>query len=177
MKSMKIVWRLIFVSAVALFLPVIINYLLLLPSSYIDGNSLAGGIFLGIVFYSIQTGIAIIFGSFIMHTSITEMGFNIKNIRLTFRMLRWFVPIWLLLVIMFYAIGLNCIADFDVFVSHYFVTDKLTMQKDLIIGCLLAGIGEEPLFRGFIITLLAPIVIEYVRVGKVKIPFVAIISG
>lgn len=50
MKSMKIVLRLVFVSAVALFLPVIINYLLLLPASYIDVNSLAGGIFLSIVF-------------------------------------------------------------------------------------------------------------------------------
>jgi membrane protease YdiL (CAAX protease family) len=177
MKSMKIVLRLVFVSAVALFLPVIINYLLLLPASYIDVNSLAGGIFLSIVFYTIQTGIAIILVRSIIHTSITEMGFNLYNVKLTFRMLRWFILIWLLLVILFYGIGLNCIAGFDAFVSHYYVTNKLAMQKDFIIGCLLAGVGEEPLFRGFIITLLVPVISEYVRVKKVKIPFVAIVSG
>ncbi len=177
MKSMKSVWRITFVSIVALFLPVIISYILLLPGAYIDGNSLAGGIFLGIVFYSMQTGIAIILGSFIMHTSITEMGFNLNNIKITFRMLRWFIPIWLLLVIMFYVIGLNCIADFDVFVSHYYVTDKMAMKKDLIIGCLLAGIGEEPLFRGFIITSLVPIMMEYVCIKKYENPLVAIVSG
>lgn len=176
MKSSNLAVRLIFASLVALFLPVSINYFLLLPSSLIDGNSLAGGIFLSIVFYFIQTGIAIILARCVMHISITEMGFNLNNIKLTFRMLRWFIPIWLLIVIMFYAIGLKCIDDFDVFVSHYYVKDKLAMQKDLIIGCLMAGIGEEPLFRGFIIALLVPIA-EYVRVGKVKIPLVAIASG
>lgn len=177
MKSMKTVWRLVLVSAIALCLPVIVNYILLLPSSYIDGNSLVGGIFLAIVFYSVQTGIPIILSCFITNTSIKEMGFNLNNVKLGFRILRWFVPIWLLFVILFYAIGLNYIADFDVFISHYYVKDKLAMQKDIIIGCLLAGIGEEPLFRGFIITLLGPIFIQYVRVKKVKIPLVAIISG
>jgi membrane protease YdiL (CAAX protease family) len=177
MKSMKFVWRLIFVSVVTLSLPVIVNYLLVLPSSHIDGNSLAGGIFLSIVFYSIQTGIAIILGRLVMYTSIKEMGFNLNNVKLTFRMMRWFVPIWLLLVILFYAIGLNCIAGFDEFVSHYYVTNKLAMQKDLIIGCLLAGIGEEPLFRGFIIASLVHVISENVRVEKVKISLVAILSG
>lgn len=177
MKSIKAVWRIFFVSATALLLPVIINYILSLPGSYIDGNTLAGGILLSVVFYSMQTGTAIILGKYIMHTTITEMGFNLNNGKLTFRMLRWFAPIWLLPVIMFYAVGLNCIAGFDVFISHYYVADKLTMQKDLIIGCLLAGMGEEPLFRGFVITSLVPVIFEYVRAEKVRIPLVAIVSG
>ena len=109
MKSMKIVLRLVFVSAVALFLPVIINYLLLLPASYIDVNSLAGGIFLSIVFILFRQN-SNYFGKVYYTYSITEMGFNLYNVKLTFRMLRWFIPIWLLLVILFYGIGLNCIA-------------------------------------------------------------------
>ena len=177
MKSLRNTWIIIFVITVALFLPVTINYISLLPGTYVDRNTLAGGIFLTIFFYSIQTGIPIIFGIFIMHRSITELGFNLRNIKLTLRLLGWFIPIWLLIVILFYVIGLNCINDFDVFVSHYFVKDKLTMQKDLIIGCLLAGMGEEPLFRGFIITSLVTIITRYVGVGKVKIPLVAIITG
>ena len=177
MKSLRNTWIIIFVISVALFLPVIINYISLLPGTYVDRNSLAGGIFLTIFSCSIQTAIPIIFLVFIMNSSITEMGFNLRNVKLTLRMLGWFIPIWLLLVILFYVIGLNCIAGFDVFISHYFVKDKLTMQKDLIIGCLLAGMGEEPLFRGFIITVLITIITRYVGVGKVKIPLVAIISG
>ena len=170
MKSLRNSWIIIFVITVALFLPVTINYISLLPGTYVDRNSLAGGIFLTIFFYSLQIGISIIFGRFIMHRSIMEMGFNLRNVKLTLRMLGWFIPIWLLLVILFYVIGLNCINDFDVFVSHYFVKDKLAMQKHLIIGCLLAGIG-------FIISSLITIITRYVGVGKVKIPLVAIITG
>lgn len=177
MKSLKNMGRIIFVSAVALFLPVISSYISLLPGTYIDGNSLAGGIFLTIFFYSIQAGVPIIFGSFIMHSSITEMGFNLRNAKLTLRMLGGFILIWLLLDILFYVIALNCITDFDAYVLHYFDKDKLTMQKDLIIGCLLAGMGEEPLFRGFIVTSLVTVITRYVGVGKAKIPLVAIISG
>lgn len=177
LKGLKNIWTIIFVTAIALFLPVICSYISLLLGTNIDGNSLAGGIFLSIVFYSVQTGIPIIYGCFIMHRSITEMGFNINNVKLTLRMLGWFIPIWLLLDILFYVIGLIYITDFDLFISHYFVKDKLTMQKDLIIGCVLAGIGEEPLFRGFIVTSLIMIIKRYVAVGKVKIPLVAIMSG
>lgn len=177
MKSIKAVWRILISSAAALFLPVIINYILSLPSSYIDANTLAGGIFLSAAFYSIQTVTAIVLGKYIMHTSITEMGFNLNNVKTTFRMLRWFVPVWLLPVVIFYVIGLNYIAGFDAYISHYYVTDKLAMQKDFFIGCLLVGIGEEPLFRGFIISSLVPVIFEYVRVEKLRIPFVAIASG
>ncbi len=177
MKSLKNSGIIIFVITVALFLPVIINYISLLPGTYVDGNSLAGGIFLAIFFYSLQIALAITFGNFIMHNSITDMGFNIRNAKLTFKMLGWFISIWLLMVILFYAIGLNFIEGFDVYISHYFVKDKLAMQKKLIIGCLLAGMGEEPLFRGFIITSLITIITRYVGVGKVKIPLVAIITG
>lgn len=177
MKSLKNMWRIIFVTAVALFLPVISSYISLLPGTHIDGNSLSGGIFLTIFFYSIQAGIPIVFGSFIMHNSIKEMGFNLRNVKLTLRILRWFIPIWLLLDILFYVIGVNCIAGFDTYVLHYFVKDKMAMQKDLIIGCLLAGLGEEPLFRGFIVTSLVTAITRYVDIGKVKIPLVAIVSG
>lgn len=177
MKSIKAAGRIFFVSAVALFLPVIINYILSLPGSFIDGNTLAGGILLSAAFYFMQTGAAIILGKYIMNTSITDMGFNFNNVKSTFRMLRWFVPIWLLPVAMFYVIGLNYIAGFDAYISHYYVADKLAMQKDFIIGCLLAGIGEEPLFRGFIISSLVPAVFGYVRAEKVRSPLVAIVSG
>ena len=177
MKSLRNTWIIIFVITVALFLPVTINYITLLPGTYVDGNSLAGGIFLAIFFYSLQIALAIIFGKFIMHRSITEMGFNLRNVKLTLKMLGWFISIWLLIVILFYMIGLNCIEGFDVFVSHYFVKDKLAVQKKLIIGCLLAGLGEEPLFRGFIVTSFIAIITKYVGAGKVKIPLVAIVSG
>jgi membrane protease YdiL (CAAX protease family) len=177
MKNLKNIWKIFFVTVVALFLPVASSHISLLPGTYIDGNSLVGGIILTIFFYSIQTGISIIIGCFILHSSITEMGFNLKDVKVTLRMLGWFIPIWLLLDILFYMIGLNCIADFDTFVSHYYVINKLTMQKDLIIGCLLAGMGEEPLFRGLIVASLVKIITRYVGVGKVKIPLVAIMSG
>lgn len=177
MKSLKNIGKIIFVTAVALFLPVISTYISLLPGTYIDGNSLAGAVFLAIIFYSVQTGIPIIFGRLLVHRSITEMGFNLQNVKLTIKMLRWFIPIWLLLDILFYVISLNYIADFDAYISHYFVNDKLMMQKKLIIGSLLAGMGEEPLFRGFIVTSLVTVISRYVVVGKVKIPLVAIMSG
>ena len=177
MKHLNNVWRMIFVITVALFLPVTINYILLLPGTYIDGNSLAGGVFLSVCFYSMQAAIAIVLGRYIMNHSIAEMGFNRKNVKLTLRMLGVFIPIWLLIVILFYVIGLNCFDGFNGFISHYFVKDSLVMQKDFIIGCFLAGIGEEPLFRGFVVTSLIVIITRSVGVGKVKIPLVALISG
>ena len=177
MKHLKNVRRIFFVTSVALFLPVTINYILFLPSTYIDGNSLAGSVFLPVCFYSMQVAIAIVLGRYIMHNSIAEMGFNRKNIKLTLRILAGFVPIWLLIVILFYVIGLNCFNGFDGLISHYFVKDRLVMQKDLIIGCFLAGIGEEPLFRGFVVTFLVAVITRSVGVGKVKIPLVALISG
>lgn len=169
--------KIIFVSVVALLLPIICNYISLLAGTHIDENSLSGGIILTILFYSMQTGISIIIGCFVLNNSLTEMGFNLKNVKLTLKMLAWFIPIWLLLDILFYIIGFNCIANFDVYVSHYYIIDKLIIQKDLIIGCLLAGVGEEPLFRWFVVTSLVTIITRYVGGGKVKIPLVAIMSG
>ncbi len=177
MKSLKNVGITVFIMVAALFIPVISNYMTLLSGRNIDGNSLGGGIILTIFFYSLQTGIAIIIGRFVFHISLTDMGFNCKNGKLTIKMLGWFIPIWLLLVILFYVIGLNCIAEFDAYVSHYYVIDKLRMQKNLVTKCLLAGFGEEPFFRGFIVSSLVTIIIRYVGIGKVKIPLVAIISG
>jgi len=177
MKHLKNVLRIFFITSVALFLPVTINYILFLPSTYIDGNSLAGSAFLSVCFYSIQAAIAIVLGRYIMNHSIEELGFNLKNDKLMLRMLGWFVPIWLLIVILFYVIGLNHFDGFDGLISHYFVKDNLVMQKDLIIGCFLAGIGEEPLYRGFVVTALIPVITRCVGIGKVKIPLVALISG
>jgi membrane protease YdiL (CAAX protease family) len=177
MRSIKNIWRIIFIIVVALFLPVVSSYLSSLPGAYIDGNTLAGGITLTIFFYSLQAGVSILLGCFILHISINEIGFNLKNVNLTLRMLGWFVPIWLLFDILFYAIGLNCINGFDAFVSHYYVIDKLAMQKDLFIGCVLAGMGEEPIFRGFVVASLVTIITKYIGIGKVQIPLVAILSG
>ena len=179
MKSDRIknIWKLSFVTAVALFLPVLINYCLLLPGTYIDGNSLAGDIILTSLFYSLQLIIPVLLGRFIMHNSLSEMGFNLNNIKLTWKILVWFIPIWLLLVIIFYVIGLTQIPGFDRYIAHYYIKDKLVMQKDFIIGCLLAGMGEEPLFRGFVVTSFAMIISGAIGINKVKIPLVAILSG
>ncbi len=57
MKSIKAVWRIFFVSAAALLLPVIIDYILSLPASYIDRSTLAGSIL-----YGIQLGITFLLG-------------------------------------------------------------------------------------------------------------------
>ena len=177
MKSLHKTWRIFFVVIVAIFLPVLCSHISLLLETYIDGKPLAGGILLTVVFYVIQSGVAMLLGILIMICSIREMGFNASNFKLTLKMLGWFIPIWFLVVVLFYVIGLNCIADFDTFITHYYVKDKLTMQKDLVIGCLLTGIGEEPLFRGFVVSSLIVIITRYISVGKAKIPLVALLSG
>jgi len=105
------------------------------------------------------------------------MGFNLANWKLTVKQVTRFVLIWFVLVTTFYSLSLNFVPGFDTYVSTYFVRDTTMVIKDFIAGCLLAGLGEEPLFRGLVVIMLSSAISAQIRIGKYKLPMVALVSG
>lgn len=140
-------------------------------------NVLIGEILRKILFYSIQTGLAVLFVRFVLHQSVSDMGFNFKNFKETIRVLKRFISIWFLLVITFYFISLKFVSGFNNYISGYYVKDAKMLTIDFIGGCLLAGVGEEPLFRGLIVILLFSVITKEIHIGKFKLPITAILSG
>lgn len=173
----KTIRVLILAASLSVTIPFISKYIITLINLSINGNSLIENLLIRIFFYSIQTGLAVLFARFILRYSVSDMGFNFKNFNETIRELRRFIIIWFPLVIAFYFISLKFVSGFSTYISSYYIKDSKMLLIDFIIGCLLAGIGEEPLFRGLIVIVLSSVITKEINIGKFKLPITAILSG
>ena len=130
-----------------------------------------------IAFYTLQTGMAVFTIKYVYGYPISCLGFNLENWRTSITLVMRFVVVWLILNILFYFICLNFVPNFDSYIEYYYVKDSNRLLRDLAVGCFLAGVGEEPLFRGLVVLLLSPVVTKNLKIGGVQLPYLAFISG
>ena len=74
MDKLKSLWKVVLIAAVSVIIPIVSNYAMLLPGAYIDQSTVSGSVLMRVLFYSMQTGLAILFTVFVMRCSIGDMG-------------------------------------------------------------------------------------------------------
>ena len=163
--------------AVSLIIPFVSKYVVGLLNSVSSGTSIEIYVMKSLVFYIIQTGLAVLIVRYVFGYPMSHMGFTLKNWKTSITLTMRFIAIWLILDIVFYFICLNFVSNFDSYIKYYYVEDSNNLLRDFVVGCLFAGVGEEPLFRGLVVLVLTPVVTSKVKIGKVQLPFLALISG
>ena len=135
------------------------------------------GLIFAIITYLLQIFFTVLALKIFIKGNISKAGFNFNNKDLSIKILKRFIIIWLVIVITFFVIALNISQGFGSYIKNLCPPDFLYILKDFIIGVILAGIGEEPLFRSFVVLALIKYWDNSFRLGKITIPYVAIISG
>lgn len=177
MRKIRGLLTILSVVSASLIIPYISKYVVANLITIRSGDSLKDYVMLSIAFYILQTSLTLLTIKHIYNYPIAHMGFNLENWKKSLTLTLRFVVIWLNLDFLFYFICLNYAPNFNHYIEYYYVKDSTNLLRDLIVGCLLAGVGEEPLFRGLVILVLSPIVTKNARIGKVQLPYLAFISG
>lgn len=177
MKKIKNILIIVSTIAISIIIPFTSKYIVGLMGSFGNENSLMVYVLKSIVFYALQTGMAILVVRYLLKYSISDMGFNLKNWKTSIKYVLKFSLIWLILDILFYLICIKYMRGFDSYIAYYYVKDSNNLLKDILVGCMMAGIGEEPLFRGLIILILSPVITNQLNLGKIKLPLLALFSG
>ncbi len=109
--------------------------------------------------------------------SLSNAGFNLDNKSLSLSILTKFICIWSMIVILFYILALNFYKGFGDYIINICPPDFWYILKQFIGSVVFAGIGEEPLFRSFVILALTGYWSGSFKFAKVTIPHISIISG
>lgn len=129
------------------------------------------------VFYFVQILIPILILKLYTRKSISQMGFNTHNRNLSFKTLKSFIKVWTVVVISFFVLALLFYKGFGTYIQSKCPLDYYNIVKNFIDAVLLAGIGEEPLFRGLVVLILFKYWNESFKIGKFVVPYVSILSG
>lgn len=175
-KVLKVILIILLTAIISVLFPLIAKLCVEYVQPRITQDYLINNLTTGIIFYTVQTGLSILFVKIILKKSLSEMGFNTHNKTNALKIIKWFLGIWLILVTAFYTVAVMVVPDFSTYIKIYYVKDTSRLVIDIIKGCLLAGIGEEPLFRGVVILLLT-CVISISKNEKRSILAVALLSG
>lgn len=135
------------------------------------------GLIFSIISYLLQILFTILALKICIRGNISKAGFNFDNKDLSIRILKKFIVIWSVAVIAFFVIALNLSQGFGSYIKSLCPPDFCYILKDFITGVILAGIGEEPLFRSFVVLTLINYWDDSFKLGKLTVPHVSIISG
>ncbi len=135
------------------------------------------GLIYVIITYLLQIFFTILVLKICIRGNISKAGFNFDNKGLSIRILKRFILIWSVIVIAFFVIALNLSQGFGSYIKNLCPPDFCYILKDFIIGVILAGISEEPLFRSFVVLTLINYWDDSFKLGKLTVPHVSIISG
>lgn len=129
------------------------------------------------VAYVLQILFAIIAIKLFVSKRLSEAGFGLVNHKQSITILKRFMLVWTGIVLVFYTLSLIFIPAFEGYLKGFCPHDVSYGVKNLIGGSLLAGLGEEPLFRGFVVLMLAKQWDGGIRIGKRTISYVSLLSG
>ena len=105
-----------------------------------------------VIFYFVQVTLAILALKILTKSQLDRAGFQMRNKAVSLRLAALFLGAWAAFVILFYVVFLIASPAFRLYVTQTFPTESLA--GDLVGGGLLAGIGEEPLFRALVVHIL-----------------------
>ena len=105
-----------------------------------------------VIFYFVQVTLAILVLKILAKGQLDRAGFQMHSKATSLRLTALFLGAWAAFVILFYGIFLAVSPAFRLYVTQTFPAERLV--RDLVGGGLLAGIGEEPLFRALVVHIL-----------------------
>lgn len=105
-----------------------------------------------VIFYFVQGTFAILVLKVFTQNRLDLAGFHMRNKATSLRLAALFLGAWAAFVIIFYIIFLAVSPAFRLYVTQTFPAERLV--SDLVGGGLLAGVGEEPLFRALVVHIL-----------------------
>ena len=103
-----------------------------------------------VVFYSVQIILPILALLIFTKGQLNQAGFNMHNKAMTLRLTALFLGGWAAFITLFYGIFLAVSPGFRFYVIQSFPLEANRFVNNIVIGGLLAGIGEEPLFRALV---------------------------
>ncbi len=135
------------------------------------------GLFTVTITYLLQIAFAILALRICIRDNISNVGFNLRNKDLSIKIYKKFILIWSLIVASFFVLAINFLPGFDSYIQNICPLNFYGILKNFITGVILAGIGEEPLFRSFVVLALIKYWDNSFSFGKITVPYVAILSG
>ena len=102
------------------------------------------------VFYCVQVMLPILALQIFTKGQLHLTGFNMHNKALSLRLTALFLGGWAAFIILFYGIFLVVSPGFRFYIIQSFPLEANRFVNNIVIGGLLAGIGEEPLFRALV---------------------------
>jgi membrane protease YdiL (CAAX protease family) len=130
-----------------------------------------------LVTYILQIMMALIVIKLFVSKRLSDAGFTLINHKQSILILKRFMIVWAGIVLVFYTVALILIPAFEDYLKGFCPPDISVGIKNIVGGSMLAGLGEEPLFRGFVVLMLAKQWDGGVRVGKRTISYVSLLSG
>ncbi len=130
-----------------------------------------------LVTYVLQTLMAVIAIKLFVSKRLSEAGFSLVNHKQSITTLKRFMLVWTGIVLVFYTLSLIFVPAFEGYLKGFCPPDIPYGVKNLVGGSMLAGLGEESLFRSFVVLVLAKQWDGGIRIGKRTISYVSLLSG
>lgn len=125
----------------------------------------------------LMLGISILVLMLFYKKNLHQIGFNFRNKQKSFIYIKWFCIISAILLtigtIVPFIVSNN--AHFSYMNSFYSVSTRDKIEEILYM-VIIPGLGEEPLYRAFVMISLMKLFKRSLKVGKIKIPSVVVIS-
>ena len=129
------------------------------------------------VTYTLQVALAILAIKLLVTRRLPDAGFNLQNKAESMKVFLRFMLVWTGILVVFYAVALTLMPSFLDYLRSFCPPDALYGVKNVVGGSMLAGLGEEPLFRGLVLLFLAKHWQGDIRIGKLRLTHASLITG
>ena len=148
----------------------------LIDYSFIQDGPLRQMLYI-LVTYAVQVALTLAVIRLAAARRLADVGFNLQNRAQSGRMIGRFMLWWTGIVVVFYALALVFVPPFLDYLRGFAQPGALNILKGVVVGPMLAGLGEEPLYRALIVTALAAHWQGEWRVCKLRLTHAALLSG
>ncbi len=131
----------------------------------------------GFVAYALQFALSAAAIRLLVARHLADAGFNLQNRAESLRSFLRFMLAWAGILVVFYGAALILAPSFLDYLKSFCPPDGLYAVKNAVGGCILAGLGEEPLFRGFVLLFLSRYWQGDIRIGRLKLTHASLITG
>ncbi len=129
------------------------------------------------VTYALQFALTVAAIRVFMAKRLPDAGFNLQNKAESWKALRHFMLAWTGILAGFYAVALVLTPSFLDYLKSFCPPGAWYGVRNVVGGSILAGLGEEPLFRGFVLLFLAKHWHGDIRIGKLRLTHASLITG
>ncbi len=129
------------------------------------------------VAYALQLALTVVALKLFVSNRLKDAGFNMNNRAQSVTSLRHFMLAWTGILIVFYALALIVFPPFLDYLRSFCPPDALYGVKNAVGGSVLPGLGEEPLYRSFVVLVLARHWQGDIRIGRLRVSHVSLLCG